>query len=338
METMGGQINAFTGRELTALHGVVPAAQLTPLLHLFRDMLRAPRFNDDDVAVERGVVLQEMAHIDDSPAEAVEDFAVAQVWKDHPIGWPVLGNPIDLAQTHAQVVRDYLAATLRRAPLTIVACGGVDHERLVSECVGLAEIDVATAQPEAAPRFVAKQQRKTKRLAQTQLLWVLPAPALRDTAYIAAALINHVLGGGTSSRLFQDIRERRGLVYDVHSRLDLYSDCGLWFVATSCEPQQAAPCRAAIESVIEELCAHGPSDNELEQARAHIEARLLIEADDPESEMERIARDLIYRGRVIEVDERLRELRSVTAAQARECLAHAWQQRAIFEWGPRGKS
>jgi predicted Zn-dependent peptidase len=279
-----------------------------------------------------------MAHIEDSPAEAIEDYAVAQVWKDHPIGWPVLGNHADLDQADAASVRDYLAATLRRAPLTIVACGAVDHDRLVQQCAEFARLDVAAPSQDAAPRFVAKQHRRTKRLAQSQLLWVMPAPALRDSAYVAAALSNYVLGGGTSSRLFQEIRERRGLVYDVHSRLDLYADCGLWFVATSCEPQQAARCRGAIEKIIEELAARGPGDDELEQARAHVEARLLIEADDPEANMERIARDLIYRDRVIELEERLRELQAVTASQARECLASAWRQRATFEWGPQAKA
>lgn len=336
MEAMGGQINAFTGRELTALHGTVPAKSLDGLLHLFRDMLFAPRFTDADVVAERNVVLQEMAQLEDTPDEAIEEFAVAHVWAKHPMGWPVLGRPDHLRRATAQSVQRYLAATLRRAPLTIVACGAVDHAKLVERCEIYAAVEIAP--PSALnppPTFTARKNHKLKSLSQTQLLWVMPAPAATDPAHMAAMLIDHALGGGSSSRLFQEVRERLGLVYDIHSRLDLYSDCGLWMIATSCEPKAAKKCRAAVERVVGELCANGLTPQEVKHASEHIEARLLVEADDPDENMERIAQDLIYTGRVIDLEEHRRTLHAVTLKQAQQALTTAWQQRAFFEWGPK---
>jgi predicted Zn-dependent peptidase len=335
MEAMGGDINAFTGRELTALHGTVPAKSLETLLHVFHDMLFAPRFTDADVIAERNVVFQEMAQLEDTPDDAIEEFAVAHVWAKHPMGWPVLGRHDHLRRATAQSVQRYLAATLKRAPLTIVACGAAEHARLVERCAPFAATEKAPpAAVAVAPKFIPRRNHKHKELAQTQLLWVMPAPSATDPMRMAANLIDHALGGGSSSRLFQEVRERLGLVYDVHSRLDLYSDCGLWMIATSCEPKAARKCRAAVERVVGELCAHGLTPQEVKHASEHIEARLLVESDDPEENMERIAQELIYTGRIVEVQEHLRALHAVTLKQAQVTLAQAWQQRAFFEWGP----
>jgi predicted Zn-dependent peptidase len=180
-----------------------------------------------------------------------------------------------------------------------------------------------------------RRNHKHKPLSQTQLLWVMPAPAATDPLRMAAALIDQVLGGGSSSRLFQEVRERLGLVYDVHSRLDLYSDCGLWLVATSCEPKAARKCRVAVERVVNELCTNGLTPQEVKHASEHIEAHLLVESDDPEQNMERIAQELIYSGQVLEIQDHLRALHAVTLRQAQTTLAQAWQQRAFFEWGPK---
>ncbi len=336
MEAMGGNINAFTGRELTALHGTVPAKSLDTLLQMFHDMLFKPRFTDADVVAERNVVLQEMAQLEDTPDDAIEDFAIAHVWAKHPMGWPVLGRPDHLRRATAQSVQRYLAATLRRAPLTVVACGAVDHAKFVERCQQFATAESPAAPSKIEPpKFVIRKNHKQKALSQTQLLWVMPAPAATDPLRMAALLIDHALGGGTSSRLFQEVREKLGLVYDVHSRLDGYSDCGLWMIATSCEPKAARKCRSAIERVVAELCAQGLTPQEVKHASEHIEARLLVEADDSEQNTERIAQELIYTGKVLEIQDHLRALHAVTLKQAQQTLSSAWQQRAFFEWGPK---
>lgn len=327
-DAMGGQVNAFTGRELTALHGLVPGEELDALLRLFIDMLRAPRFTDTDLAVETLVVFQEMAMVQDTPEETLEEIGVERAWRGHPMARPVLGERDTLTRARAADLHAYLKNLLSGERLWVVAVGAVDHDALTASCAALAELPAAPAPQLPAPRFTGGAHVEDLGASeQTPLLWLLPAPAPTAPDYHAAVLANHILGNGNSSRLFQVVREQQGLVYGIQSRLDSYADTGLWLIQTACDPERERDCRAAVEATVEQLIADGVPDDELELARRHLGAGLMLEEDDLEAVMERLAREAIYLRRHPPLDEHIAQLRRVSAADLTAALAARWSQR-----------
>lgn len=329
-DAMGGQVNAFTGRELTAYHGLVPTGDVPELLRLFIAMLRRPRFTDADLAVEKQVVFQEMAMVEDSPEEALEELGIARAWRDHPMGRPVLGEREQLAAADAAGIRGYLNSILSGERLYIVAVGEVDHAALVTAAQELADLPAAAPAETRPPVFHPGRYLEEGGGEQTPLLWLLPCPTPTDPDYYAAVMANHLLGGGGSSRLFQALRENSGLVYGIHSRLEPYSDTGLWLIQTACDPQKADLCRQGVEDTVAELLAKDVSHEELEMTRRYVEAGLLIEDDDPEASMERLARESIYLQNHPSLEERLARLREVGPAQLRAALARAWEKQVYI--------
>lgn len=334
-EAMGGQINAETGRELTAYHGLVPGQNLPELLDLFISMLTEPGFTDKDLQVEREVVYQELGMLHDDPEEELEDYASEQVWRGHPMGSQILGNRESLARASSAGMHDYLAGILNPQSIHIVACGNVDHDQLVQACKPLGTLGL---QGQALPLITPVFQPATKSLQQdheqTHLLWVMPAHGACSKLRACQSLANHMLAGGVSSFLYQKIREELGLVYSIHSRIDVYSDCGLWMIQTSTHPENTRRCIEAIEQGIAEWIRNGPDHNELEQAREHVRSSLILENDDLEASMEMIAREYIYLGKVPELEDRLREYDALTKTDLQQVLDTAWQQRAFFRSGP----
>jgi predicted Zn-dependent peptidase len=335
-EAMGGQINAHTGRELTALHGLVPKQYIYELLGLFSEMLTHPRFDEQDMGIEREVVLQEVAMIADTPEEAIEETAVERVWPDHPLGWPILGREAVIENATSAALHTYLRDLLTGGRLWVVAAGAVDHAALIHACSPLAHLPTGERPPSWAPRFQAGHDRAQQDLAQSHLVWAMNAPALTDNAHYPALVVaNHLLGGGASSRLFQEIREQRGLAYSIQSRLDLYSDSGLWMIQTACEPGRVDECRRAVEDALQQLMRDGPAADELEISRDHLRASMLIAEDDPEECMERLAREAIYQQHHWSMEERLAQLTAVTPQDIKDVLTQAWAQTLHLEWSPK---
>lgn len=327
LEAMGGQVNAHTGRELMALHGLVPKGDVAELSRIIIDMLLLPRFDDHDVDLERQVILQEMAMIEDTPEETLEDKAMTLAWPDHPLGRPVLGRPETIEGANAAALRDYLRQRLSGGRVWVVAAGDVEHDVLADACRNLASLPPGTAPPQAPPRFMPGDHRIAIDAEQSQLLWVMPVSTAATESYYSRLVANHVLGGGVSSRLFQELRERRGLVYGIQSRLDFYSDGGIWAIQTACDPRRADECREAVNATVAGLLRDGVNDRDLEIARRHLSANLVIDEDHPEHIMERLAREAIYLGHHPDFSERMHLLNSVSAAGAATALAEAWSQK-----------
>ena len=330
-EAMGGQINAHTGRELTALHGLVPAENAPELLELFIIMLLAPTFTELDVTLECNVVLQEMAMIADQPAERLEERGIALSWPGHPMGWPLLGRREALEQTTTQALRDYWSTQLSGERLYVVAAGAMDHAELARRCAPLAALPAGAAPAQQPPHHSPGMHRESTSDEQRHLLWIMPAPAADHPDFPALLVANHLLAGGVSSRLFQELRERRGLVYDIQSRYEVYSDTGLWLIQTACDAREAQDCRSAVEDILQQLIVSGPEYAELETAQRHLRAGLLIEADDPESVMERLAHETIYLKHHPSLQDRSEQLAAVTPAKVSELLKRAVEHVTYIE-------
>lgn len=330
----GGQFNAFTGRELTALHSWVPAERQRQLTELLVAMLLDPRFDAEDLAAEQSVVLQEMAAQADAPDEAAESLAIELACHGNPLGREILGRTETVQAASVDAIQSYRRQLLQGARLALVAVGAVDHAALCQAAAPLTALPAGTRPQPTPPTLSGGEHSERRRGEQTQLLWILPAPATGAASYPVAALANQLLGGGTSSRLFQEVRERLGLVYDIRSSLESYSDCGLWIVQTACQPADAASCRQAIERTVQELIAQGPSAEEITDARDYLAAILTLEQDTLETHMEQLAREHFYLGRHPSLEERLALLAAADAEQIAALLQQAWTARWHLAWGP----
>lgn len=333
-EAMGGQINAHTGKELTAFHGFVPNAEAPALVRLFSSMLCSPRFTDQDVEIERDVVLQEIAMVKDSPEEVLDEDMQKALWPGHSMAWPILGDPQTLAALDAETLRQYLRKLLCGTRIWVVAAGGIDHGELERACADLATLPRGARPVVPPPTFTAAQVSNRYGIAQACLSWAMPGPTVNSPAYHAHVVANHILGGGTTSRLFQEIREDRGLVYGIHSQLEAYSDAGIWSIQTACEPEHHEECREAVERSTESLLARGPTAAEVDTTRRYARANLLLEQQNLETSMERLAREMIYLGRPISLEEHLSLLAAVTPDNVKECLEEAWVHRAFGKTTP----
>lgn len=334
-EAMGGHINAHTGRELTALHGLVPNHFAGELLGIFCDMLLAPRFTAADVDIEKEVVLQEIAMVADDPEELLEEDLLRHCWPNHPMGEPILGTEAAIETFSYDKVQRYLRHILCGRRILVVAMGGSTMTELRATCAPLKQLPEGTRPSISQPNYIPAQLQRDYGVAQSCLHWVMPAPPVADDTAPQFIIANHILGGGVASRLFQDVREQRGLVYGIQSNLDLYSDCGLWTIQTACEPENGTACRTAVESTVTQLLQNGPQLDELETTRSYVKSSLQLEQTNLEVAVERIARDIIYRGRIIEIDEHIRRFDAVTEEQVTAALADQWQQRGFAQTMPK---
>ena len=337
-ESMGGQINAQTGRELTGFYGTVPSQASTELLGILCDMLMHPRFNDQDVDVEKEIVLQEMAMVKDDPEEVLIEATTANVWPNHPIGWPILGDEQLIRSTKSQDLHKYLHTLLQGPRIWISSVGGTTHQDIINACKSLETVSNGSLPHSQAPQFTCQNTKLRYGLAQSCLQWDMPAIPANHADYPALVVCNHLLGGGTNSRLFQSVREKRGLVYGIQSHLEIYSDCGLWSIQTSCDPENRQDCFDEISHCCEKLIDEGPSASELEVTRHFIKASLILESQNLETTMERLVRESIYLDKIDSLEKRLERIDRVTPEEVAAILKKAWQQRAYGELSPEQES
>lgn len=333
-EAMGGQVNAQTGRELTGFYGTVPNASATELLGLLCEMLTQPRFSQQDVNVEKEIVLQEMAMVKDDPEEVLLETTTAAVWPQHPIGWPILGDETCIQSATDKQLKHYLASILQGSRIYVSCVGGISHQDIIDACNTLVNIPQGDRPASPAPQFQHKNSQLQYGIAQSCLQWDMPAFAPTSKNYPALVVCNHLLGGGTNSRLFQTVREERGLVYGIQSHLEIYSDCGLWSIQTACDPKNRQACYEEVERCCEALLTDGPSEKEMDITRRFIKASLILESENLEATMERLARESIYLNEIDSLEERLDKIDRVKPADVVSVLNTAWKQRAYGELNP----
>ncbi|MDX1655610.1 MAG: pitrilysin family protein, partial [Candidatus Competibacteraceae bacterium] len=302
---------------------------LPDLLETLTDMLLTPRFDDQALARERTNLAQERDGA--SPPIRLEDAAAALAWGNHPLGRPLTGIPKDLEGLKAPELQAYRHSLMQGRRLVVVAAGAVDHDRLLTACGALESLPTGRPPSSAAPHFHPGHHRRSQNSGQTRLRWAWPVAPAADTQGPALELACHCLGGGPSARLHQQLVVQRGLAYRVDSWLERYGDWGLWWLEVDCPTNRTGACQRLVTETLEELAAQGPGGEELTAARRRRIAQLLLEADDPRSTLERLAREAIYRNRVQRIELPLFELEQVDGEQVRAQLARLGEG-LMVEW------
>lgn len=313
-DRLGGHVDAFTGKEVACFYGKVLADQLPELIHLLGDLVTAPRFDLDELVRERGVILEEIAQSEDQPDDWVSELFYGGFWEGTPLAHPILGRREQVSSYGPAEARAFFDHTYRAPNLVITAAGAIEPNSFLALLQPfLDRLPKGTAHADAGQArtrpFLLNTPRKD--LQQANLIMGFPAPDHRSADRAAAHLLSHVLGGGMASRLFMELRERRGLCYQVGSYLSPYADTGALQISASCAPAQL---RELVQRTMAE-CARirvsGVQPDELERAKLQARTGLVFSQESSSSRMFSLAQQAIHQNRLQTLDDQMAEIAAV---------------------------
>lgn len=299
IEDVGGALNAFTARDMTAFHARVLGDDVALAVELIADLVTAPRFDPAELEKERAVVLQELGEARDTPDDIVWDNLHAAAYPDQPFGRSILGDEASIAAIDADALRAWLGDHFRGGSAVLVAAGKIDHAAIVD----LAERWLSALPPGTRPhgppaRFHGGQHLDRRRFEQAHMTLAWEGPGHGDANQTAANLFAVATGGGMSSRLFQELREERGLAYSIWAQHSPFADTGMTSLYCATAPADAAAARALSEEVMAATAATlDPA--ELARAKAQAKAGLLMSLEGCHGRSEYAARQWLAHGRVI---------------------------------------
>jgi predicted Zn-dependent peptidase len=343
LEAVGGELNAFTAKEYTCYYARVLDDDLPLAVDVICDMVTSSLVTTHDVDGERGVILEEIAMHDDDPSDAVHDIFAAAVWPGAPLGRPVLGTVDSISAMTRPAIAGYYRRRYRPGNLVVAAAGNVDHAALV-RLVRRAFADIAVDEDAApapvrlggaAPAFAPARTVVSRPTEQANLLIGSPGIARLDERRFALGVLNAALGGGMSSRLFQEVREKRGLAYSVYSFTSHYSDTGLVGVYAGCAPKKAREVLDICREQLHLVSASGLTPEELERGKGQMRGGLVLGLEDTGSRMSRLGKAELVYGELMTIDEILAAIDAVTLDDVHEvAMALFAAPQAIAAVGP----
>ena len=314
-DAMGGELNAATSRETTAVFTRVPEDHVDVALEVMIDMVFAPTFCDIDS--ERAVVLEEIAMVEDNPQDLVHDLASEVQFGDHPLGRPVIGRAEVISSVSPRTIRAYHGAAYRAPNVVLAAAGNVDHKRIARALARHRAGAVAAAPLKRRPfRRMPPPSTRFLRKRTEQYHVCLSGPGLRrdDPRRYAAALLDAILGGSASSRLFQEVREKRGMAYSIYTYGAQCADTGQVGIYFGTREENLDECLAVIAAELADVGAGNIRTGELERAKENMKGRLLLSLESTSARMIRLGQALVTDTAIVPIDEIVMRIDSVTSA------------------------
>jgi predicted Zn-dependent peptidase len=307
VESVGGDMNAFTTQEFTAYYVRVPDQCLEMAVDILSDILWAPALRGEDVDAERQVILEEIRMHEDAPEDLVHDVFAEAMFPGHPIGREVIGTPATIEAMGPQEIRAFHREHYHPSNVVVAAAGNVDHDAVVA-FVERGIVDADGLRPprqhyggELRPRRLAVLERTTE---QANVVLGMRAFPTRDPDRYALTVMNQAFGGGMSSRLFQEVRERRGLSYSVFSYRAAFEETGAFAVSAGTAPERLDELLGVVDAELDRLVADGGvSDRELDAAKGHLKGSLALSLESSSSRMHRLGRSELTMGEVPTLDE-----------------------------------
>jgi predicted Zn-dependent peptidase len=331
MDAVGGEMNAFTAKEYTCYYARVLDADLPLAVDVLSDMVTSSLITPKDVDAERNVVLEEIAMNEDDPSDTVHEAFTAKLFGDTPLGRPILGTVDSInGITREQIFEHYLD---RYTPehLVVAAAGNLDHDtvvQLVAQAFGPALDRAAEPAPPRLnghdPGFAAAGVGTTlvsRGIEQANLVLGCEALARTDERRFALGVLNAAFGGGMSSRLFQEVREKRGLAYSVYSFSAQHADSGMWGIYVGCLPAKADEVLAICAEEITRVVDGGLTDAELARGKGQVRGSIVLGLEDPSSRMSRLGKSELVYPRLEPVDEVLAAVDAVSHDDIRAVAA-----------------
>lgn len=318
IEAVGGHINAYTARENTAFHAKVLKEHVPLAVDILADILLNSVFDERELDRERDVVLQEIAQSHDTPDDIIFDWFQTRAYPDQPLGRPVLGEEHIVRAIGRDQLRAHRDRQYRASDMIFAAAGKVDHQQLVDLVTAhFADLPPGHADEIAPARYEGGEWRQTRELEQLHIVAGFPGVAIQDRAFYTATLLSNLLGGGMSSRLFQEIRERRGLAYSIYSFTSSFRDCGLFGVYTGTAPGAADELMPALAGELTGV-AGSLRDEEIASSRAQLKASLLMGLESTGARCEQLAQHLMIFDRPLTVEEIIARVDAVDRGQVAE--------------------
>jgi predicted Zn-dependent peptidase len=325
IDLLGGAANAFTTKENTCFHGKVLADQLPRFFDLLQDLVLHPTYDSNDLEKERQVILQEIYTLEDTPDEYVHDLFGLCFWGDSAFGRPIMGDAQTVGRFSRQHLLDYRQAHYQSGNMIIAAAGRLQHETLLDLAAAAFDKENHSGplhRPEVVATFPGHRHVE-RDLEQVHLVLGGPAPAADESSRFVALLLNLILGGNMSSRLFQEVRENQGLCYAIFSFLHSFSDTGMLGVSAAVSPENLDILLATIRQEMKKMQQLEVSPAELQAAQDYSRASFYLSAEDSDNRMMRLAKNEINFGHHLSYEEIISQLEAVTTRQVLE-KAQEW--------------
>jgi predicted Zn-dependent peptidase len=324
---IGGNVNAFTSKEYTCYYAKVLDQHLPIAVDVLADMFFDSQLADTELAKEKNVILEEISMYEDTPDDTVHDLASRAAFGDHPLAWSILGTAERLGAMGPQDLRRYMGDRYRIENTVISIAGNVGEEvlELIEQHFG--RFDVRGSDPELDhPKFRSDSLFHRKKTEQNHLCLTFPGVSISDQNLYAMILLNNTIGGGMSSRLFQEIREKRGLAYSVYSYHTSYADSGLFTVYAGTAPKQTKDVYDLTMELLQELADKGLSEAELSRGKEQLKGNLILSLESTSSRMNRLGKNELMLGRHYTLDEMLERIDQVSLGDVGVMMDHIMKE------------
>jgi len=317
IEAVGGDLNASTSAESTGFYARVLKADVPLALDVLSDILTESTFDAEELRREQNVIVQEIGAVEDTPDDLVFERLHETAFPKQPLGRSILGTPETVRSFNSARIRAYLSRNYRAPGMLVAAAGAIEHERIVAESEKRFASFIGPAAPAPEPAYFGGGTRVESRdLEQVHIALALQGVPVRDEQLYSLQVFTSVLGGGMSSRLFQEVRENRGLCYAIHAFHMPYADTGLFALYAGTDEADAPELmRVAIDQIA--LATETLNETEVARAKAQMKAGLLMALESSEARLGQIARQMLAYGRPIPLDEIVAKVDAVTVASAR---------------------
>lgn len=330
IETVGGHLNAYTSRENTAYYAKVLKEDLPLAIDVLADILQHATMDPDELSRERAVIVQEIMQTNDTPDDVIFDHFQEVAFPNQALGRPVLGQAERIQNLPRETIIDFMQSNYSAPRMIVAAAGKLDHEELVSLAekafIDLPEKDKLTYE---AAQYSGGQFRKSRDIEQAHIVLGFEGIPYESPEFYAASTFSNLFGGGMSSRLFQEIREKRGLVYSIYSFVSCYHDSGIFGIYAGTGEDEAKELIPVICNEIKNI-TNGIKENEIDRARAQLKSATLMSLESTSSRCEQLARQLMIFKRPLPVDEIVEKIESVTKSDVQNAAHTLTNGKATF--------
>jgi len=330
LEAVGGQLNAFTTKEFTCYYAKVLDEDIALAIDALSDMFFNSRFDSKEIEKEKNVVIEEIKMYQDTPDELIHDLFSQYVWNEHPLGKPILGAEDTIKDLNRDKIQRYLQTKYTPDKVVIAVAGKIDQDEILKQLSIFGDFqrkreDVAVGEPNGS--VIRKAVGKDTE--QMNLVIGVPGLGQDDEDMYVMHIINNILGGGLSSRLFQEIREQRGLAYSVYSYHSTFVDTGLFAIYAGTSPAKTQDVIQCILNEMNIIKAEGITEEELKRTKAQIKGNLYLGLESVSSRMSRIGKTELSFGKVKTAEEAVEKLEKVTLSDVKRVLERLWIQDKI---------
>ncbi len=328
IEAVGGETNAFTSKEYTCFYARVIDKDLPLAVDVISDLITSSVVKQEDVDAERKVVLEEIAMRDDDPSDLIHDLFLERYYGDTPLGRPILGTVDSIKSMSQTTVFNYYKKRYRPQDIVVAVAGNIKHKNVVRLVEDALSKDNFLDQSKVNYQIRASGNVKVtgkgrvtlldRKTEQAHIVYGVPSVARDDKRRFALSILSSALGGGMSSRLFQEIREKRGLAYSTYAYNQQFAGSGVLSFYVGCKPEKSAEAIRIIQAILHDVAQRGLTDEEISRAKGAVSGSLVLSQEDTGSRMTRIGKSELVYGQVMSFDEILREISEVTPKQIKE--------------------